>query len=38
MENFKGREDVLTFGEPLVDVLNLTGYIFNFQVGQSSFI
>jgi len=38
MENFKGREDVLTFGEALVDILNQTCHIFNFKVNQSVFI
>lgn len=32
MENFKGREDVLTFGEALVDILNQTCHIFNVKV------
>ena len=38
MENFKGGEDVLAFGEPLIDVLSQTGHIFHFQVGQSLFV
>ena len=38
MANFKDRENVLTFGEALVDILNQACHIFNFKVNQSLFI